>query len=124
MTYRVLTIDEKEEWSVLLEKLPIDQQDIYYTPDYYELYEKNGDGRALCFAFQKNDDIALYPFLMNSVNDLGYDFKLTHDGISCETRKRDDSEISKIEKLALEKSSCKDDYIYKLDNPEKDVEDK
>jgi len=30
-----------------------------------------------------------------------------------------DSEISKIEELALEKSSCKDDYIYKLDNPEK-----
>jgi hypothetical protein len=78
MTYRVLTIDEKEEWSVLLERLPIDQQDIYYTPDYYELYEKNGYGKAMCFVFRKNDSIALYPFLMNSVNDLGYDLDVTY----------------------------------------------
>jgi len=26
--------------------------------------------------------------LIKVLNDLGYDFKLTHDGISCETRKR------------------------------------
>ena len=53
MSYKVLTLDEKEEWSKLLEKLPVDQQDIYYTPDYYELYEKNGDGKAICFVLKK-----------------------------------------------------------------------
>ena len=73
MSYRVLTLEQKEEWSNLLEKLPIEQQDIYYTPDYYELYEKNGDGKSMCFVYEKNDDIALYPFLINSVNNLGYD---------------------------------------------------
>ena len=58
MTYRVLTINEKEEWSRLLEKLPVDQQDIYYTPDYYKLYERNGDGTAMCFVYRSVDDIA------------------------------------------------------------------
>ena len=73
MSYRTLTLEQKEEWSNLLEKLPIEQQDIYYTPDYYELYEKNGDGKSMCFVYEKNDDIALYPFLINSVNNLGYE---------------------------------------------------
>ena len=49
MSYRLLTLEQKEEWSTLLEKLPIDQQDIYYTPEYYELYECNGAGKAICF---------------------------------------------------------------------------
>jgi hypothetical protein len=73
MSYKILTLGEKEEWAKSLEKLPVDQQDIYYTPEYYELYEKIGDGQAMCFVFEKDDDIALYPFLKNSVNDLGYD---------------------------------------------------
>ena len=38
-----------------------------------ELYENNGDGKAQCFVFEENDEIALYPFLINSVNELGYD---------------------------------------------------
>jgi hypothetical protein len=78
MSYRILTLKEKEEWSKSLEKLPFDQQDIYYTPEYYELYENNGDGSAMCFVYEANDDIALYPFLMNSVNDLGYDLNETY----------------------------------------------
>ena len=66
MSYRILTLNEKKEWSISLEKLPVDQQDIYYTPEYYELYEKNGDGQAMCFVFEKDNDIALYPFLISS----------------------------------------------------------
>jgi hypothetical protein len=73
MPYNILTLNDKLVWSKYLEYLPIDQQDIYYTPEYYELYEKNGDGRAMCFVFEKHNNIALYPFLINSVNDLGYE---------------------------------------------------
>lgn len=71
--YRILTLSEKDEWSKLLDKLPIEQQDIYYTPDYYELYERNGDGKAMCFVYEKNDDVALYPFLIKCINNLGYE---------------------------------------------------
>ncbi len=73
MSFHVLTLNEKKEWSASLQKLLVDQQDIYYTPEYYELYEKNGDGQAMCFVFEKDNGIALYPFLINSINDLGYD---------------------------------------------------
>ena len=73
MYYKILTSAKKKDWNNALKKLPIDQQDIYYTPEYYELYENYGDGKAQCFVFEKDGDIALYPFLLNSVNELGYE---------------------------------------------------
>jgi len=73
----ILTLKERKTWSELLSKLPLDQQDLYYTPEYYELYENNGFGKAICFVFKIGKEIALYPFLMNSVNRLG--FKLEND---------------------------------------------
>lgn len=73
MNYRVLTLKEKDEWDRLLTSLPPALQDIYYSPGYYSLYENYGDGKAMCFFFEMEEDMALYPFLMNSVNDLGYD---------------------------------------------------
>ena len=38
MKFEVLSLKNKKEWSALLSKLPIEQQDIYFTPEYYELY--------------------------------------------------------------------------------------
>lgn len=73
MSYKILTLNDSEEWNNLLAKLPTEQQDIYYTPEYYSLYENYGDGKAMCFVFEKDGGIALYPFLINSVNALGYD---------------------------------------------------
>jgi len=73
MNFKVLTLSDKEEWHKVLNRLPIEQNDIYYTPEYYSLYEELGDGKAFCFVFEKNGDIALYPFLKNSINELGYD---------------------------------------------------
>lgn len=72
MNYKVLSLKETDQWKSFLKQMPDDQQDIYYTPDYYSLYQNMGDGNAQCFVFEKNGEIALYPFLINSVNDLGY----------------------------------------------------
>ena len=73
MSFKILTLNDSEEWNNLLAKLPAEQQDIYYTPEYYSLYQNYGDGKAMCFVFEKDGGIALYPFLINSVNALGYD---------------------------------------------------
>ena len=73
MPHYLLTVGEKEDWNRFLSKLPNEQQDIYFRPEYYELYENNGEGKAMCFVFVCEDEIALYPFLINSVNNLGYD---------------------------------------------------
>ncbi len=72
MGYKLLDLSNKKEWSKYISKLHELQQDIYFTPEYYSLYEKNGDGKAQCFVFEDNGEIALYPFLINSVNKLGY----------------------------------------------------
>lgn len=71
MTYRIIDVTQKAVWNELINGLPADQRDIYFTPEYYELYEKNGNGQACCFVFQHSGEIALYPFLKNSINSLG-----------------------------------------------------
>lgn len=74
-SFEVLGICHKAKWSKYLNKFDIDQQDVYFTPEYYQLYEELGDGTAQCFVFEKDGDMALYPFLKNSINDLGYNFE-------------------------------------------------
>ena len=70
--YEILDLSSSQKWNKYLRSLPIDQQDIYFTPEYYQLYEELGDGLARCFVYEDGEDIALYPFLLNSVNKLGY----------------------------------------------------
>jgi len=71
--YEVLSTEKAEAWRKKHNRLPENQQDTYFTPDYYALYEHLGDGKAQCFVFEKNGEIALYPFLINSVNNKGYE---------------------------------------------------
>lgn len=70
--FEILSLINAGTWNKYLHQLPIEQQDIYFTPEYYQLYEDYGEGKAHCFVFEKDGDIALYPFLINSVNDFGY----------------------------------------------------
>jgi hypothetical protein len=70
--YNILDLSSSQEWNKYLQRVPIEQRDTYYTPEYYSLYEKLGDGSARCFVFENEGYIALYPFLINSVNALGY----------------------------------------------------
>jgi hypothetical protein len=71
--FKVFDLNDSGRWRYLLSTLPLDQQDIYFSPEYYQLYEEYGDGKAQCFIFEKDGEIALYPFLINSVNELGFD---------------------------------------------------
>jgi len=69
---KLFSLKNKAEWSEYLSKLPDSVQDIYYSPEYYDLWEKNYDGKAFCFVFEDGNHLALYPFLLNRINDLGY----------------------------------------------------
>jgi hypothetical protein len=71
--YNIFDLSSSREWGEYLQRLPGKQQDVYYTPEYYRLYQELGDGSARCFVFSKGEDYAIYPFLLNSVNALGYD---------------------------------------------------
>jgi hypothetical protein len=69
---KILTLKDREEWWAYLKKLPASMQDAYYTPEYYELYEKNGDGTGLCYVYEDRNGLALYPFLLSRTNKFGY----------------------------------------------------
>lgn len=56
----------------MIERLPSSGQDVYFTPEYYSLYQNYGDGEARCFVFEKAGEFALYPFLINPIKPLGY----------------------------------------------------
>ena len=68
----ILTLENAAKWRSILDSFDDNIRDIYYSPEYYELYEQMGDGKAHCFVFKNSQGLAMYPFLMNSVNDLGY----------------------------------------------------
>lgn len=68
----LLTLENKEDWNNYLQHISSDKRDIYYSPEYYSLYQNYGDGEACCFVFEKNGDIVLYPFLRNPITTLGY----------------------------------------------------
>jgi lipid II:glycine glycyltransferase (peptidoglycan interpeptide bridge formation enzyme) len=70
--YQILDLSEKISWRNYLNKLPVSLQDIYFTPEYYEIYENYKDGLARCFVFEENENTAIYPFLQNSINKIGY----------------------------------------------------
>lgn len=69
---KLLLLNKANEWRQDLEKIPKERRDVYFLPEYYSLYQNYGDGEALCFVFEKDGNIALYPFLKNPITPLGY----------------------------------------------------
>lgn len=70
---KVLLLNEASAWMNLIDAISFGMQDVYYTPAYYSLYQNYGDGEAQCFAFEKEGNVAVYPFLKNPITPLGYD---------------------------------------------------
>lgn len=70
--FKVLDLTKSLEWNECLHRFHSDKQDIYFTPEYYSLYEKSGEGKAQCFIYSNRGEIALYPFLLNSLKDLAF----------------------------------------------------
>lgn len=70
---KILSLKDVVEWRRLLECLSFERSDVYFTPEYYSLYENYGDGKSLCFVFEEGGELAIYPFLMNPITPLGYE---------------------------------------------------
>lgn len=70
--FKVFDIYENNSWEQVLNKFPNNAKDIYYSASYYKLFQNLGDGIANCFFYINNNEFVFYPFLMNSVNELGY----------------------------------------------------
>jgi hypothetical protein len=72
MSIKIFNTNDSQLWREYLNYLPEENRDIYYTPEYYKIYQEYGDGHACCFVYEDQGDIALYPFFINSINNLGY----------------------------------------------------
>lgn len=73
---KLLTLADAEEWRNAFDCLPFSQQDIYFTPAYYQLFEAWQGGQAACFVFTHGGNIALYPFQINPVPEsFGADYR-------------------------------------------------
>lgn len=75
MKTTIITASETKSWSEWLHKLPVQEQDVMSTPEWYRFFEGVGYGEALCFCGEEEGRIALYPFLRNSINALGYELE-------------------------------------------------
>ncbi len=69
---RVFTLSKATNWWEVMTKLPPEQQDVYFTPAYYCLYANHRAIEAMCYVFEQDGKCAIYPFLLNKINDLGY----------------------------------------------------
>lgn len=72
MIYRIISLENSKEWVSKLSFLNKEQQDVYFSPEYYSLYQNYGDGEARCFVFEQDGEIVLYPFLISPITTLGY----------------------------------------------------
>ncbi|MGR9048666.1 lipid II:glycine glycyltransferase FemX [Halobacillus faecis] len=85
MKFHVYHTKDKEIWHNYLNKLQC--KDIYFTPEYLEVCERNGEGKATLVIYEENGDVVYYPFLIRKlsnvphlkekINDLGELYDIT-----------------------------------------------
>lgn len=68
----VYKLSNSVDWLQSYNRISKGKRDVYFSPSYYQFHEQNGDGIAYCFVVEKNDQIAIYPFLKTCINDLGF----------------------------------------------------
>lgn len=71
----VVLDSNSDEWNNYLLYFNKNLQDIYYTSDYYKLCEQNGDGKAKLFVYKEENNIAIYPFMLNTIKNYDLDEK-------------------------------------------------
>ena len=70
MATRILDLSERHIWNRYLSR--IERKDIYFTPEYCEIYERNGEGKAQLFVYEEGENFVYYPFLLRNLNELSY----------------------------------------------------
>lgn len=71
-----------EGWTIALKEMPKKMQDVYFTREYYNMYERNGDGSGRLFYYSDGKgNSAIYPFMLNKI----YGYSLDKDYYDIET---------------------------------------
>lgn len=59
------------DWNRYIDKLPKKLRDVYFREAYYKLQEVNGAGEGQLFVYKEEENIAIYPFVLNEIK--GYE---------------------------------------------------
>ena len=62
---------EKKLWNKFLNLIPNSKKDIYYYPDYVNLY-KNKTCVPLCYIYKSKDNIFFYPLILRKIAKTNY----------------------------------------------------
>jgi len=68
--YEILDYTSNKYWKDLLNENSISS--VLFSPEYFRLWELNGDGEAKLFFYKCNYGLVLYPFLIRKINDLEF----------------------------------------------------
>jgi len=69
-----------KQWNPYLIKFPDEYKDVYFEEEYLKLYESENE-EAVCFIYEENDKIFLFPFLRRAIEYAGmiyYDFETAY----------------------------------------------
>lgn len=69
--FEIFSLADSALWEDSLTSLYQSQSDVYFTPQYHQIFEQLGDGKACCFVFRHANEIYIKPFLINPVSSLG-----------------------------------------------------
>jgi len=69
MNWWIFGTQESEKWHDVLRRFA--QTDIYFLPEYHRAYELNGDGEALAFVLEEDDNVLFYPFFVRPIERVG-----------------------------------------------------
>lgn len=64
---KVLTVSNRQEWNKYFGKLEDAYKDVFFLPEYYELYEADNI-KAECFIYEREGKIILYPYLKSEIS--------------------------------------------------------
>ncbi|WP_371017734.1 peptidoglycan bridge formation glycyltransferase FemA/FemB family protein [Pseudalkalibacillus sp. JSM 102089] len=68
MGIKILDLNQKKKWHEYLNRL--EHRDIYFTPEYCEIHERNGEGKAQLYIYEEKENFVIYPFLLRNLNTL------------------------------------------------------
>lgn len=60
---------EDTRWDQYVDQLPKESRDIYFTEQYCRLYERMSGGAAELFVYEKDENIAIYPYIKRKIQD-------------------------------------------------------
>jgi hypothetical protein len=66
MNFRILHLGnapDEVEWVRLWGLMPLEKQDVFFLPGYFQAYKEENRGEAICVVATENDSIWMYPFL-------------------------------------------------------------